>query len=90
VISLVGGTFLKIIKEDVFSQTDLNVEKNSVWRGRFILSGNEIKIEEFCPNQAPIKTYDIKVLKGVLKSGTLILDWDEGNFKYTYIKEPLK
>lgn len=84
------GTFLNVYKKDLVSQNDLNAENNSVWRGRFILSGNEITMEQFYPKQAPSKRYERKVLKGTLKNDTLILNWDVGNLKHIYIKQPLK
>lgn len=85
-----NGTFLNIYKKELFTQNDLNAETNSVWRGRFILTGKEIKLEQFYPQQAPNKRYERKILKGVFKNDSLIINWDTGNLKYVYIKQQLK
>lgn len=85
-----NGTFLNVYKKELFLKNDLSVENSSVWRGRFIVSGNEIKIEQFYPQQAPNKKYERKVLKGVIKNDSLIVNWDDGNLKQIYIKEQLR
>jgi hypothetical protein len=84
-----NGTFLKIMKAKDFEPSDLNVDTKSVWKGRFVVSGNEIKMEEFYPQQAPTKTYEKKTLKGLIKNDTLVINWDEGNIKNIYLKQPL-
>lgn len=83
------GTFLKILKHAPFEPSDLNIDKNSVWRGRFVISGNEIKMEEFFPQQAPIKTYEKKILTGLAKNDSLVINWDKGDLKHIYFKQPL-
>ncbi|MBI2722992.1 MAG: hypothetical protein HYX39_12530 [Bacteroidetes bacterium] len=81
-----NGTYINVFKKTDFQENDLNIDKNSVWRGRFILTGDKIKIEQFYPNQAPIKKYDRKVLYGQVKGDSIIINWDNGRTKYRYVK----
>jgi hypothetical protein len=82
-----NGSYIHVFKKTDFSKTDLYVDKNSVWRGRFILTGNNIETEGFYPNQAPIKTYYRQVLSGQIKGDTIIINWDKGRTKYIYIRQ---
>lgn len=81
-----NGSYINVFKKTNFEHKDINVDKNSVWRGRFILTGNKIRTEQFYPNQAPIKKYDKKILNGQVKGDTIIINWDNGRTKYTYVK----
>lgn len=80
------GSYIHVFKKTDFSPNDLTVDKNSVWRGRFILTGEKIRTEQFYPNQAPIKKYSRKILTGLVKGDSLIINWDNGRTKYIYLK----
>jgi hypothetical protein len=82
-----NGTCLAIYGNIPFKSSDLDKDKSSTdWR-HFVLTGNEIQIEGFYPNQAPIRQYDRKVLKGSIRKDTLFLDWGSGNQKKVFIKQ---
>lgn len=83
------GTFLKIYKKEIFTPNDLIEDSNSTWRGRFILEGNEIILEQFYPRQVPEKRYDRKILKGTVVNEMLVINWDTGNLKRIYIKQSI-
>ena len=84
-----NGSFLKIYKSELFAKSDLIADSNSVWRGHFIITGNAITLEQFYPRQAPDRKYDRKVLNGQIINQNLIINWDEGNLKRIYIKQPI-
>ena len=84
-----NGEFLKIYKKNLFTKNDLIADSNSTWRGHFAINGNQIKLEQFYPRQAPEKRYDRKILKGSFLNEALIIDWDTDSLKHVYIKQPI-